>query len=262
MSGGVKIGSISSMMVVDDYDRNFYVDGNDMISVTDTRYANPTQAGQMGFAPDYYFGYGNGQVVPLEAGALNFNEDNVAFATTVDQFMFGAVTENGSFLGNVADNPVMDVNGATTFYAGYNLDYNMTEDVTVFGNATLGITKLNVGNSMMTSASELLSNSATLGIKRNVQDGDFGFVASLPVAITDGSATFTSASTVSSTGDVEYVTSNSNLSATQREVDFGVFRNFNVTENMSIKAHAEARLNYAGTDETVATAGINFNWSF
>lgn len=264
MSGGVNIASISSMMVVDDYDRNFYVNGNDMIQAVDTRYANPTEAGQMGFAPDYYFGYGNGQVVPLENVAFNISDEtgSVALATTVDQFMFGAITEDGSFLGNVADNPVMDVNGATTFYAGYNLDYNMSDDVTVFGNATLGITKLDVGNSMMTGASELLSNSATLGIKRNVQDGDFGFIASMPVAITDGSATFTSASTVSATGDVEYVSSQSDLSATQREVDFGVFRNFNVTDDMSIKTHVEARLNYAGTNETVATAGINFNWRF
>lgn len=262
LSGGVHISSISSTMVVDDYDRNFYVDGNDMIATADTRSADPTQAADMGFAPDYYFGYGAGTVVPMEAGALNINDDSVAIATTVDKFMFGAVTEGNSFLGNVADNPLMDVNGATTFYAGYNLDVAMTQDVTLFGNAMFGITKVNVGDSMMTSASNLLSNSATLGIKRNVSNGDFGFVASVPVAITQGSATFNTASTVSSTGDVDYLTSSSDLSATQREVDLGVFRNFQVTDNMFVKAHAEARLNYAGTNETVTTAGINLTWSF
>ena len=262
LSGGVHISSISSTMVVDDYDRNFYVDGNDMIATADTRSADPTQAADMGFAPDYYFGYGAGTVIPMEAGALNINEDSVAIATTVDKFMFGAVTEGNSFLGNVADNPLMDVNGATTFYAGYNLDKALTDDVTLFGNAMFGITKVNVGDSMMTSASSLLSNSATLGIKRNVSNGDFGFVASVPVAITQGSATFNTASTVSSTGDVDYLTSSSDLSATQREVDLGVFRNFQVTDNMFVKAHAEARLNYAGTNETVTTAGLNLTWSF
>jgi subtilisin family serine protease len=262
LSGGVHISSISSTMVVDDYDRNFYVDGNDMIAVADTRSADPTQAADMGFAPDYYFGYGAGTVIPMEAGALNINEDSVAIATTVDQFMFGAVTEGNSFLGNVADNPLMDVNGATTFYAGYNLDKALTEDVTLFGNAMFGVTKVNVGDSMMTSASNLLSNSATLGIKRNVSNGDFGFVASVPVAITNGTATFNTASTVSSTGELDYLTSSSDLSATKREVDLGVFRNFQVTDNMFVKAHAEARLNYAGTNETVTTAGINLTWSF
>jgi subtilisin family serine protease len=262
LSGGVHISSISSTMVVDDYDRNFYVDGNDMIAVADTRSADPTQAADMGFAPDYYFGYGAGTVIPMEAGALNINDDSVAIATTVDKFMFGAVTEGNSFLGNVADNPLMDVNGATTFYAGYNLDKALTDDVTLFGNAMFGITKVNVGDSMMTSASSLLSNSATLGIKRNVSNGDFGFVASVPVAITQGSATFNTASTVSSTGDVDYLTSSSDLSATKREVDLGVFRNFQVTDNMFVKAHAEARLNYAGTNETVTTAGLNLTWSF
>ena len=262
LSGGVHISSISSTMVVDDYDRNFYVDGNDMIGVADTRSADPTQAANMGFAPDYYFGYGAGTVIPMETGALNINEDSVAIATTVDQFMFGAVTEGNSFLGNVADNPLMDVNGATTFYAGYNLDKALTEDVTLFGNAMFGVTKVNVGDSMMTSASNLLSNSATLGIKRNVSNGDFGFVASVPVAITNGTATFNTASTVSSTGELDYLTSSSDLSATKREVDLGVFRNFTVTDNVFVKAHAEARLNYAGTNETVTTAGINLTWSF
>jgi hypothetical protein len=262
LSGGVHISSISSTMVVDDYDRNFYVDGNDMIAVADTRSADPTQAADMGFAPDYYFGYGAGTVIPMEAGALNINEDSVAIATTVDQFMFGAVTEGNSFLGNVADNPLMDVNGATTFYAGYNLDKALTEDVTLFGNAMFGVTRVNVGDSMMTSASDLLSNSATLGIKRNVSNGDFGFVASVPVAITNGTATFNTASTVSATGELDYLTSESDLSATKREVDLGVFRNFTVTDNVFVKAHAEARLNYAGTNETVTTAGLNLTWSF
>ncbi len=262
LSGGVHISSISSTMVVDDYDRNFYVDGNDMIAVADTRSADPTQAADMGFAPDYYFGYGAGTVIPMETGALNINEDSVAIATTVDQFMFGAVTEGNSFLGNVADNPLMDVNGATTFYAGYNLDKALTEDVTLFGNAMFGVTRVNVGDSMMTSASDLLSNSATLGIKRNVSNGDFGFVASVPVAITNGTATFNTASTVSATGELDYLTSESDLSATKREVDLGVFRNFTVTDNVFVKAHAEARLNYAGTNETVTTAGLNLTWSF
>ena len=262
LSGGVHISSISSTMVVDDYDRNFYVDGNDMIATADTRSADPTQAADMGFAPDYYFGYGAGTVIPMEAGALNINEDSVAIATTVDQFMFGAVTEGNSFLGNVADNPLMDVNGATTFYAGYNLDKALTEDVTLFGNAMFGVTRVNVGDSMMTSASDLLSNSATLGIKRNVSNGDFGFVASVPVAITNGTATFNTASTVSATGELDYLTSESDLSATKREVDLGVFRNFTVTDNVFVKAHAEARLNYAGTNETVTTAGLNLTWSF
>ena len=262
LSGGVHISSISSTMVVDDYDRNFYVDGNDMIAVADTRSADPTQAADMGFAPDYYFGYGAGTVIPMETGALNINEDSVAIATTVDQFMFGAVTEGNSFLGNVADNPLMDVNGATTFYAGYNLDKALTEDVTLFGNAMFGVTRVNVGDSMMTSASDLLSNSATLGIKRNVSNGDFGFVASVPVAITNGTATFNTASTVSATGELDYLTSSSDLSATKREVDLGVFRNFTVTDNVFVKAHAEARLNYAGTNETVTTAGLNLTWSF
>jgi len=262
LSGGVHISSISSTMVVDDYDRNFYVDGNDMIAVADTRSADPTQAADMGFAPDYYFGYGAGTVIPMETGALNINEDSVAIATTVDQFMFGAVTEGNSFLGNVADNPLMDVNGATTFYAGYNLDKALTDDVTLFGNAMFGVTRVNVGDSMMTSASDLLSNSATLGIKRNVSNGDFGFVASVPVAITNGTATFNTASTVSATGELDYLTSESDLSATKREVDLGVFRNFTVTDNVFVKAHAEARLNYAGTNETVTTAGLNLTWSF
>jgi hypothetical protein len=262
MSGGAYISSLSSTMVVDDYDRNFYIDGNAAIQAIDTRSANPTQAAEMGFAPDYYFGYGNGTIVPTSIGALNINDDSMSFATTVDKFMFGIVSDSNGFLGNVADNALMDVNGSNTFYAGYNMDFAMSDNVTLFGNATLGVTQLNVGNSLMKSASSVLSNSATLGIKTDTYNGSYGFVASMPVAITKGQATFETASTVSATGDVEYATSNSSLSATNREFDLGMFRNFAIADNVELKAHVEARLNYAGTDETHTSAGVNIKWSF
>jgi len=262
MSGGAHIASISSLMVVDDYDRNFFMDGNSMLTTADTRTADPTQAAVAGFAPDYYFGLGGGHIINTEAVAVNVDDASISLATTVDNFMFGMVAEDGSFLGNVASNPLMDVTGATTVYAGYNVNYDLGKNTQLFGNATMGITKLNVGNSLMESASNLISNSATLGIKQQAENGDYGFVASVPVAITNGNATFTTPSTVSATGDVEYMSSDSSLSATKREVDIGLFRNFSIAENVTVKTHVEARLNYAGTDNTVTTAGVNLKWRF
>ena len=263
---GGSISALETVMAVDDYDRNFYFNGNDMVAAADTRTADPTRAAQLGFAPDYYFGYGAGQVVAQGPAALNVsNNGSMSIAYTADNnLMFGAVSENGSFLGNVADNAMMRVNGASTVYAGYNMSYTLNTNTELFGNATVGVTTLDVdSNSMMQSANTVMSNSATLGVRRAVdKNTTFGFVASLPVAITNGSATFQTATGVSAAGDVEYASVSSDLSAQRREVDLGFFHSYNVNNMFTVDTHVEARVNYAGTDRTAFGAGAALTWRF
>lgn len=263
---GGNISALENVMAVDDYDRNFYFNGNDMVAAADTRTADPTRAARMGFAPDYYFGYGAGHVLQQGPAALNISTDgsmSIAY-TTENNLMFGVVNENGSFLGNVADNAMMRVTGANTVYAGYNMSYALNTDTELFGNATIGVTNLSVdSNSMMQAASTVLSNSATLGIRRAVdKKTTVGFVASMPVAITNGNATFQTATGVSASGDVEYASMSSDISAQRREVDLGMFHSYNVNNMLSIDTHVEARVNYAGTNRTAMEFGAALKFEF
>ena len=221
-------------------------------------------AAEYNVAPDYYFGYAGGQVINTEVASLNIaNDGSASIAYVQDNMVFGLVDETETFLGNYANSPLMSVNGSTTAYVGYNVDYAMTDQVSVFGNASMGFTKLDVdSNSMMKRSDTLVSNSATVGVRNNYGSGENGLVASLPVAVINGSATFETPNTVSATGDVEFTQTDSSLAANNREFSVGAFQKFNITDNTELKLNVEARMNYAGTDDTVTTASVGFNWRF
>lgn len=264
MSGGGQISALESMMVIDSYDRNFEINGNDMIGIADTRTADPVMAGRYGFAPDYYFGYAGGTVVNTEVAALNISNDGSAsVAVTAGDFVVGLVDESQTFLGNYANSALMSVDGASTAYVGYNMDFELSDTVSLFGNASLGVTQLDVdGNSLMRSASTLVSNSATLGLRNQTERGAFGLVASLPVAIVDGEAEFSTPSTVSAEGDIEFSSTSSSLASTRREFSVGMFQSYEFADNATIDLNVEQRFNYAGTNQTVTDAGVGVTWRF
>lgn len=264
MQGGGQISSLEDLQIVDDFDRNFGVDGNELIGVADTRTADPVQAAEYSVAPDYYFGYTGGQVINTEVAAFSISQQgDTSVAVTHDNLVVGLLNERETFLGNYAQSALMSVDGSSTAYVGYNMDYQLNDNVSVFGNAMVGMTQLNVDSTgLMKDASTLVSNSATIGVRNDYTGGERGFVASLPVAVVSGEATFTTPSTVSASGEVEYAQSTSSLASTRREVSFGAYQNFDITDNAVFKVNVETRLNYAGTDQTVTTAGVGFNWRF
>ena len=263
--GGATIASLGDVMVIDDYDRDFYMPATAMVSVMDTRTANPTLAAQAGFTPDYYMGFGSGQMVPLQNAILNINSEtndaSFAYQSTAG-LKAGLVKETGKFLGNIADSDLMRVNGSTTAYLGYTGEHNLS-GATLFGSATIGISQLSVDNSSaMKSASTVMSNSMTAGAKTSFGKHEIGFVTSMPVAITSGSANFDMASSVSASGDLSYSNTNASLASTLREVDFGVFYNIASTDRSSISSYAELRTNYAGTNTDSYAAGIKYEIRF
>jgi hypothetical protein len=264
LAGGGQISALESMMVVDEFDRNFEFNGNSMIAVADTRTADPVLAARYGFAPDYYFGYAGGTVVNTQVAALNIATDGSAsVAMTAGDFTFGVVDESQTFLGNYANSVLMSVDGASTAYVGYNLNVAVNTNVSVFGNASVGVTQLDVNNdSLMQSASTVVSNSATLGIRNQTERGVLGLVASLPVAIVDGEAEFFTPGNVSATGDVEFNSASSSLAAQRREFSLGVFQSYEFADNATIDLNVEQRFNYAGTNQTVTDAGVGVTWRF
>jgi hypothetical protein len=262
MSGNATISALSQTMVIDDYDRDYYFDANTMVQINDTRTASATSSALYGFTPDYYIGYNGGTIIPMTNGgthiALNEDNNNVSIVQKYEGFTLGLVNEQGSFLGNIADSELMKVTGAETAYLGYSFDNG-----NVFGSATLGATKLDVdSSSMLKSADIMMSNSATLGIKQTVDSSTFGFVASVPVSITSGDAHFDVPSSISSDGNINNSEMSSSMKADKREVDFGMFYNFNPTDTTAFTANVELRTNYAGTSEDTVSAGVTYRIMF
>ena len=260
MSGSATISALEEVMVIDDYDRDFYFDANDMVQTIDTRTASAIKAAQQGVQADNYIGYTGGQIVPLENAALAINDDTgeAALAFNVDGFTLGIATEKGSYLGNVADSALMRVNGAQTTYVGYEFDNG-----NIFGSAQIGATSLDVDSStMMKGADTLMSYSASLGAKQTVGDSTFGATVSIPVTIASGDAHFNVANGVSANGTLSYADMSSSLATQRQEIDYGVFYNSALTETSSIETFAELRTNYAGTTDNTVEVGISYKVRF
>lgn len=266
MSGNTNISALSSMMAVDAYDRDFYFDANNMVQTIDTRTASPTIAGQYGFAPDYYIGYNGGSILPISNGthvAINDENQNISIVQQWNNLSVGIVNESDRFLGNFANSEIMKVDSSNTAYLGYSDSIDFDNGVNVWGNATLGATRLNVdSSSMLKSADIMMSNSATLGIKQTVENETFGFVASMPVSITSGNARFDIPTSVSANGDISNTTIDSSLKTNKREVDLGLFYINTITDSTSITANIELRNNYAGTNDNHVTAGLTYKVTF
>lgn len=254
---GASVSALDELMVIDDYDRDFYLDANELNMNADTRTVHITKATQNGYDINEYAGYANG--IPMDFGKLSttFSEDGGDFTFTydlTDNVAFGVVRENETFLGNLADGALMDINGATTLYFGYEAEQEVAKGVTVFGAATFGVTDLNVNSdAMMKDASTALSNSARVGAKFTNGKSTFGLVAALPVAITSADATFETAAGVSVSGDIMTETVTSSLANDAREYSVGAFYNTALTNHVDMGLFVEARNNYAGTNGTVNT---------
>lgn len=254
------IASLDEVMVIDDYDRDFYFNANDFTTVVDTRTTSNIKSAMYGFQPDNYIGYTGGQIVPLQNVAFAINDDTGESTVVAhyEGFSLGVQTEKGSFLGNIADTELMRVNGAQTTYVGYQFD-----DGTFFGNAQLGATSLDVdGSTLMKGADTLMSYSASVGAKQTKGNNTWGATVSMPVTIASGKAHFEMASGVSSVGDIEYTNSSSSLATAKQEIDYGVFFNSALTETSSIETFAELRTNYASTTDDTVEVGISYKVQF
>jgi len=259
MSAGA-LASLEEVMVIDDYDRDFYFNANNMMVVNDTRTTSTVKAAQVGVQPDNYIGYTGGQIVPMQNVAFAINDDTGAssIAVNFDGFMLGMQNERGSFLGNVADSDVMRIEGAQTAYVGYQF-----ENGNLFGNMQVGATSLDVDSStLLKSADTLMSYSASLGAKQTVGKNTFGATVSVPVTITSGHGHFEVASSVSSAGSIDYTNSSSSLATQRQEIDYGLFMNTTLSDYTSIETFAEVRTNYAGTNDDTVEFGLNYKVNF
>ncbi|WP_420550635.1 S8 family peptidase [Litorivicinus lipolyticus] len=269
LSGGAQVSEVmSSLMVLDDYDRDFYVDASSMVTAVDTRTLSHTVAHKDLINTNAYAGYAtDAQLVGGGNTLLGISDNGDEINLSYDfnnGLSLGYMTETGTFLGNTADSDLMRINGATTGYLGYNFDTRVSERVSVFGGASAGFTTLDIDQqSMLKGADTVISNTANIGARFNTTAGEFGVVAALPVAIASGDAHFRTPSDIDASGNLVYQDSRSNLAGASREYNLGVFYNNDIGAATRISAYAEQRSNYTGIDgKTEVEAGIQLNIRF
>lgn len=237
---GASISALNSMMVVDDYDRDFYMDGNNM---------NVSNSG----ISDYL------NLTTHNINGLSFSESgNFGLEHKFNNVTLGIMSESDTFLGNNSQNSLINIDGATTVYTGYNAEFT-SGATTLFGGAKLGLTTLDVNSgAMMKSADTLISNSANIGMSHNVGAGTWNLTASMPVAIVNGDAQFEMMSGVSATGDIQSINMESSLANTSRELNLGISYDYAVNDQTRITTYAGFSDN-AGSVSGNTEHGVGFN---
>ena len=117
-----------------------------------------------------------GDVIGAESG-IKFGGDTLSLTSNV-----GTMHESGTVLGAMWGG-LLDTHGADTNYVDSVLSYNVTDNIGFTLRGTYAWTDAaDITNGIVTGLSELKSNSFAAGIRL----GNFDFVASMPLALTDG----------------------------------------------------------------------------
>ena len=252
-----KLETLSRVMAIDAYDRDFYFDANLEGSI-DTRSVSPIKSALLGELPDFYMAYSGGSPIQFENSEISIgNDGSFGFKHALGSgFSVGLLSENKTFLGNFADSLLMKVDGSYTLNAEYRFEHE-----NLFGSISFAATELNVDDdSYLKSADAVLSHSSTFGLQFENANSKFGVVASMPVVVGSGDLTFELPTSVSADGRIVSQSFTESL-ATKAEIDYGIFLTQKLDKFSNFNAYAELRNSTGGIDDTVEF-GFNFSARF
>ena len=239
------MAELSNIMVLDSYERDFYVDGSTTYKV-DTRankFTNTLAATNM------YAGYSNYEKhLQFPQFALNNSTEH---KFTIQPGFFN---EKDSFLAHSQTGVFGNLENSYTTYA--NLDYSTTyENVKIFGQFGFGYTKNSYGSewSMLDSADNVYSTTWSAGIEQN----GFGASVSQPITIESAKMTYNVPTSRTISGNVNNTQTTVNMKTEERNLDFTAYYKYNV-DTVDFKVFVEQRT--GGFEDT--SGGVSVVWKF
>jgi len=211
--GAAASAALSGVMILDSYDRDFYIDLAPSLAAVDTRKGAVAAAGGL---TDLYAGYLDPQQhlalrVPLHRGW---------------SLIGGAGTESGGFLGNSLSGLLGDVTASSTVYALANFQHDFGDQASsLFAQLGGGMTRLDTakGTSLMTAAGTVTSSTASLGLTRPAAGGLLGISLSHPVQIESAEMRYRLPVARRRDGSVLHEERQVDLRPAERETDLGLF---------------------------------------
>ena len=205
--------ALSGVMLLDSYDRDFYIDLAAGLTPADTRRGSLAAAGGLTDAYAGYFEPDQHMAVRLPLGrGLSL--------------IAGAGHEPGGFLGNRLGGLLGNVTGSLTAYGLASLHHPFgTAGVELFGQIGTGVTRLETGEApaLLQQAGTVLSSTASLGISRPAAGGRLGIAVSRPVQMDRAGMRYRLPVSRSRDGVVGYETRKVDFRPAKRETDLGLF---------------------------------------
>jgi hypothetical protein len=233
-------------MVLDDYDRDYYIKLGDTFTVKDNRkysdtsllvnnnhtflptqqmYGSFSQGGQWDLVQNYNFGFytgenGNGDY-STNIGKNFFISDRFKLKTGV-----GTMSEQDTWLGNSSDGVLAVGDNNNTNFGNIGVDYQIGNNVLSF-DYTRGKTDINtVDNSLIKSFSDVETESYRLAYEiHKDKHNTLGWSFSLPSHITSGTMDLEVAESVNLDGTINYTNIRSDLTQSTKEKNIGFYLN-------------------------------------
>ena len=255
------------IMVLDDYDRNYYLNLGSSFVVKDKRKISDIQVINNGHAylpiSQMYGSYAQGGQYDL--GFLNFGlftgeNGNGDFTANIGKKIFifdnfalkgniGQMKENTSWLGNTSDGVLATGENNWTNFAQIGASYQLGNNVLSL-DYSRGNTDVNtVDNSLITGFSDVKTESWRLAYEIHKDENNtLGWSFSLPSHITSGNMELEVAESVNLDGTINYKNINSDLTQKNKEKNIGFFYNHTPTNDLdaSFNFTAEYRQDISG----------------
>ena len=270
-SGSTSLASLSNLqiMVLDDFDRDYYMNIGNSFTVKDNRkysdvqmlvdnkntylphqqmYGSFAQGGQYDLAKNYNFGFytgenGNGDY-SVNVGKDFYLNNKFKLRTSV-----GYMSEQETWLGNTSDGALSVGDNNDTQSANIGVAYQLGNNVLTL-DYSKGKTDIStVDNSLIKSFSDVETESYRLAYEIHKDTHTtFGWSFSLPSHITSGSMDLEVAESVNLDGTINYTNINSDLTQSKKEKNLGFFYSKSGADELdaSFNFTAEYRMDKSG----------------
>ena len=268
------------IMVLDNYDRNYYIDIGSSFVVQDKRKVSDIEQLNNGYMwMPINQNYGSfAQGGQWDLGYMNFGlftgeSGNGDYSTNIGKKIFisnkfaingnvGKMKENTTWLGNSSDGILSVGENNITNFAQLGASYQLGNNVLSL-DYNQGSTDVNtVENSLITGFSDVTTESWRLAYEIH-KDGNntLGWSFSLPSHITSGTMDLEVAESVNLDGSINYTTINSDLTQKTKEKNIGFFYNHTPTHetDASFNFTAEYRQDISGQD---GKDGVNLGMTY
>jgi subtilisin family serine protease len=234
------------IMVIDDFDRDYYLNLGNSFTVKDNRkysdvqmlvdnkntflpqqqmYGSFAQGGQWDLAKDYNFGFYTGENgdgdYSVNVGKNFFLTDRFKLKTSL-----GHMSEQDTWLGNSSDGVLAVGDNNDTLSKNIGVEYQIGNNVLSL-DYSRGKTDINtVDNSLIKSFSGVETESYRLAYEiHKDKHNTLGWSFSLPSHVTSGTMDLEVAESVNLDGTINYTTVNSDLAQTHKEKNIGFYLN-------------------------------------
>lgn len=280
--GSASLGKVSSIMVLDSMNRDFYI-GSKSFTAHATPYSfNASQAAMPYLTKNPYTQFNNySNFVTNSVGNMEFTlyrdvgvdyrTDNTSMSEmsfkhqigdTKVKYSVGGFSENGSWLGNFTSNGNAITQSFTTF-TGANAARMLSPTTELTGGLYHGITVTNATGDYINSVGPVFSYSWNIGIEQHINEhNSVGFMAYQPVTVYRAMANTNIPVGLDSNYNTVYA-NNVNLAADVKEYRLGVYYKLANQKGSDVLTFLENRQNYMGqSGQSVNVTGVRINFRF